>query len=581
MVIWMAAVVAASLGAVRLDVDASTQLFLGRSGGIDRRLFGLTAFEGFPRVVADADMLARLVAISPGAVRFPCSLAWYGPPSAAKAAGWSASTEAARVLEQSLLFGSRYPLGRFLRTAEVLSAEPMLQITGAPKWLKVDGIGIPEDFRLWAEQAVEVMALACAFSPEISFIELWNEPNASWYRAAKRFASHPGGYVGAHIALFNLAADALKHRLAGLQVGGPVLCWPPAWPPAQKGHKPWYTWEQWTLPFIKGTAGRCDFFDFHAYDVTGEQVATQVELVAAATEQLLGRRLPVWITESNFHVKPSEIGTPAEWQKRALLYIEFLWGLIGQSDKVAGNMAHDLHARAWAILPEPNDPRPLYWVLWMFRDLHGWRAMAVTRDPDVKLAAACADDAVRIVCYNGGYVPKEIELHVKIPAGYWTGPEVRALVPRPDGSFEPGTIPVMHTRRAGEAVLAFTLQAKQIVALILRADRFLFPRQKVQATEYFGQPLMVPIANGQQATVNVDVGEVKGAGTFLRLGLLAPEGASVTVQVAGNTVVLSDPAPWQEMPVSGIVKGRNVFRVAARGGQPNLTLAFLSVVVVR
>ena len=55
----------------RVVVDASCGYVVGEQAAISGRMFGVTAFEGFPNVVWDADYRGKLAALRPGALRFP------------------------------------------------------------------------------------------------------------------------------------------------------------------------------------------------------------------------------------------------------------------------------------------------------------------------------------------------------------------------------------------------------------------------------------------------------------------------------------------------------------------------------
>lgn len=579
---WLAVISSTQAPAATIYVDGSTSLVIGEQAQITGNLFGFTAFEGFPTAVANRDYLARLVSIAPGCIRFPAPLAWYGPAEEQAAADWFGSQAARQVLEETLLFGARYPLARFLRTCRWLGAQPMLQLAGAPKWMAVDEVGIPLDFEQWAAMAAELVALAARFDPKLRLVQVWNEPNASWYKAAERFKDRELGYVGGHIELFNLTARAVKSAAGHVRVGGPVLCWPPTWPPGQKGHRPWYTWQQWTLPFLSRTRDTCDFFDFHAYDLTGDQVAVQLELIAAASKQVRGRRLPVWITESNFRLGDEYRGTPQEWRMRALPYEDFLWGLLDHTDKVEGNLVHDLHARAFALLPSADAPTPVYWLLWVFRDLRGQRLLATSSDEAVKVAAICREDLINVVVFNASDERRSVEMKVRVPAGYWTGPYVRALVPAGDGAMSSGTLPIDHQRRPGMAVCTFNLPARSTAAISLRAAAFLHPRHRVVQREYFAHELMVPINRPDvqaKFALTLPAGFQPGRAR-LRIGLLgAAEGMSLIVAINAKSTVLQNPRPWQELPASGLQPGNNTVVLSPSGDVPaNFVAAFVSVV---
>ncbi|MDX9980950.1 MAG: glycosyl hydrolase, partial [Lentisphaeria bacterium] len=309
--------------AQNVTVDASTNLILGEQPSVSASLFGLTAFEGGTAMVADADYRARLAALRPGCIRYAGNLAWVtgdtpcGPD-------FFATPEARRAFAETLLFGSRYPTGRFLPLTRQLGAEPMCSLGGVPKWLQFENTHNPADFARWAELCAGYVGLWKTFDPDFRLVQIWNEPNADWFRDPR--ASDKGTDAAKlHIDMANQVARAVKAAHPDVQVGGPVLCWGPGWPPNQKGQRPWYTWDSWTLPWLEATRDTIDFFDFHVYGISPEDFAVQTSMLVNAAERIQGRRLPVWITESNYDLKPEELQDGAAiWEKRILPYARFL-----------------------------------------------------------------------------------------------------------------------------------------------------------------------------------------------------------------------------------------------------------------
>jgi hypothetical protein len=562
---------------VTVAVDATTNLVLGDEAAVAGTLFGVTAFEGFTAVIGDADLRAKVAAAEFGAYRFPAPADWFAPQGAKPE--WFDTSDAARVLEETLLYGARYPLARFLRMCRGLGAEPMMQLGVGDKLVKADEAGVPLDFQQWSDWAVALTGAMKRADPALRLVQVWNEPNASWWKSAARFKDVPGGYAGGHDQLFNLAARAIKKKFPDMQVVGPVLCWPPTWPPHQQYKQPWYTWDEFTLPFLRDTAETADFFDFHSYGVDGDNVQTQIEVVAAASERMNGKRLRTWITESGFELPEAEWGTPAEWMKRAIPYERFLWGLLGQTDKCAGNMAHDLHAKAFAVAPAADDLRPEYWVFWIFRDLRGTRLAATSEAEEVKVAATTREDAVTVVCFNDSAEARSVKLQVAIPAGWWTGPEVRALVPAGDGkTFRAGTVEVKAAHNPNEATLEFEMPALATVSIILRPDHYLQPARKVVVREAFARPEMVDISKAGQArkvALSLPAALSEAAQPRLRVGLLgATEKCKVTAKLGGKAYVLA-PKAWQEVPIGALEAGEQEIEFEAAGEVPdNLRLAF-------
>ncbi|NUP99669.1 MAG: hypothetical protein HUU35_07435, partial [Armatimonadetes bacterium] len=122
---WLLLTTGLAQGAV--TVDAGTALVLGEQAQVSSNLFGLTAFVGFTTVVADPDYRARVAAIRPGCIRLAANVRWYLPAN--DPAGLE-SPAARRLFNETLLFGDRYPSGRFLPLIRQLDAEPMASLGG-------------------------------------------------------------------------------------------------------------------------------------------------------------------------------------------------------------------------------------------------------------------------------------------------------------------------------------------------------------------------------------------------------------------------------------------------------------------
>jgi hypothetical protein len=203
----VAAVCCAAGAPVSVTVGANTNLVLGDQAAVSGTLFGVTAFEGFPEVVGNADYRARMVAAGFGAYRFPAPADWYAPEGAKPE--WFDTPDAQNILEQTLLDGARYPLARFLRTCRWLGAEPMVQLSVGEKLTKLDAAGVPLDFDAWTKWAVAMTGALKKADPALRLVQIWNEPNASWWKSDDRFKAE-GGWMGGHDRLFNLAAKAIK-----------------------------------------------------------------------------------------------------------------------------------------------------------------------------------------------------------------------------------------------------------------------------------------------------------------------------------------------------------------------------------
>ena len=564
-------------------VDANTAVILGDRDQISASMFGLTAFEGFPAVIANRDYRARVAAIRPGCIRVAGNLAWCSPKEYDPA--WYATPEAARTFSQVLLFGARYPTGRFLPVMREMGAEPMCSLGSPPEYLIQEGTRHPSDFGRWAEYCAAYVALWKQFDPDLRLVQIWNEPNASWYNDPRVKQDGPTS-AELHIEMANQVARAIKARCPDIQVGGPVLCWPPGWPPAQEGHRPWYTWDSWAVPWLRDTKETTDFFDFHVYDVAPDDFAVQAEMVANQALLSRGEPLPIWITESSTNLKPEEFDDPqAIWRKRFLPYERLLLrGMLPQADKVAGNLYHDLHARHHTLLPRgADDPDPMYWLFWILRDLRGCRIVADSTDPDLLSFATLEEDCVTVVLFNDSEELKRVSLSVSLPGGWWTGPYVRAVGEGADGACARLEIKPELERKGGTAEGTVELPGHATASISFRLSAFITPRRARVSREHFGDQVLQFVEGTEPIVLTIAVPKLEqGARATLRLGLLGPEGTEPLAASLNGADLPVRPTALQDVPLDGaVLREANELRVWLREpvDNPRMAVGFASVVV--
>lgn len=565
----------------QVQVDAHTNLVLGEETQISSRMFGITAFEGFPSVVADRDYRAAVAALRPGVFRFGGSVSWFCPneydPS------WYGTDDALRQFGQTLLFGATYPFGRFLPVVRELGAEPMFSLGAPPEYLTQPETSNPSDFDRWAEYCAAFVGLWKRCDPTLRLVQIWNEPNASWFRDP-RTKQEGVTATSLHIEMANKVATAIKERFPGVRIGGPVLCWPPSWPAAQQGMAPWYTWNMWTVPWLQETKETIDFFDFHVYDVLAPDFAVQAEMVANQAWVTQGRPLPIWITESNTNLTEEERTDPrAICEKRLLPYERLLLrGMLPQTDKVAGNLYHDLHAKNHTLLPRAaDDPDPMYWLLWILRDLRGLRVVAESADPDVVSYATVEEDRVTVVLFNDSPQEKTVPLSVNMPCGYWTGPTVRAIGPGPEGTCQKLEVSVQLTRDGSKASGPVVLPGFATASISFLRDTFSAPPRQRVVQEYFGDRTLQFLTAAAPVRVTIAVPTVQQARARLRLGLLGTTGQEqLKVTLNGNELPVRATA-FQELELKAeSVAASNVveLQLMQETDNPRLALGFCSIV---
>ncbi|MBI2297769.1 MAG: hypothetical protein HYU66_02240 [Armatimonadetes bacterium] len=561
-------------GAARAGVtlDASVGIQLGDQTDVSARLFGITAFEGFPNVVADADYRAKVAALRPGMFRFGGNLDWCAPPAYDPA--WFDGDEALQRITQTLLFGDKYAFGRFAPVIRQMGAEPVFSFAAPAAYLCYEKTNRPADFDQWAAYCAGYVALWKRFDPQLRAVQTWNEPNADWFQDP-RGKEH--GAAALHIDMANRVARAVKARFPEMLVGGPVLCWPPAWPADQQGQQPWYTWQMWTVPWLEQTRETIDFYDFHSYNVSPEDFAVQTEMLVNEAERIQGRRIPVWITESNYDVPEAELADPkAIWTKRMLPYERYLLrGILPQADKVAVNLVHDLHARHFTILPRgADDPDPMYQLLWILRDLRGARVLADSDDPDVLSFATVEEDRVTLVLFNDSATAKDVPLSLTLPTGYFTGPVVRAIGEGADGTPQRIAVAPKLERTPNTAHGTVPLPPRATASLSFRMMNFGAPARRRVTHEWFGDRTLQFLQPGAPVRFIIRATPDAKASWALRLGLLGPAvGDGVGVTFNGRPLEATATALQDLAVPADAVKAENVVEVTGQPAQVNPRLA--------
>ena len=346
------------------------------------------------------------------------------------------------------------------------------------------------------------------------------------------------------------------------------------------------------MPWLKQTKDTCDFFDFHVYDVSPEDFAVQTEMVANEARLAQGRDLPIWITESNTNLKPGELNDPkAIWQRRFLPYERLLLrGMLPQADKLAGNLYHDLHAKSYTLLPRgADDPDPMYWLFWIMRDLRGRRIVADSSDPEVLSFATLEEDCVTVVLFNDSAQAKQVPLSVSMHAGWWTGPDIRAVGEGPQGGAERLALKADFARDGGKASATLALPPHATVSINFRLDNFATPAQTRKTEEHFGDRTLQFIGGpGDRKTtepvsVTIAVPQVApGAKVALRLGLLGPEGTEpLTASFNGKDLPIKATALQEVSLDPAAIQPKNEVKLWLRQpvDNPKLALGFAAVVV--
>lgn len=362
-------------------------------------LFGVTAYNG-PEFAADERWRALLMDSGLRWVGMPGRPGWLLPPEAPPgfALGWADTPAAAAFLDRRR---GGYHIPRCLKAWRDIGVEPMLYLgfQGIFKWPD-SGDGkprhpklpprfpvSPRDIERAAVEWGEYVALLRRVDPGLTWIHLENEPNARWFRFGKDGRDYA--------AIFKEVAQGIKKRTPDIKVGGPVLCWPPSFPPNQKGLPSWYTWGSYTMPLIEIAGEQLDFFDFHLYGGSSTLGMEEVQTVANAMWLETGRRKPVLITEYGAYLTDEDMRSVERvWEKRVDPWQRQVMDFLDvQPDKVISLQSHDLWAQAGGNfrVMKGLDPDDQFAFARMYRTwapLKGRRLLASSPDPAVRVFAA-------------------------------------------------------------------------------------------------------------------------------------------------------------------------------------------------
>jgi len=386
--------------AVEVSVRVDTAREVNGVSVVPDGIFGITAYEGQERAT-DERWSALFQNSGMRWVGLGGHTGWLpAEPPPGFAAGWADTPVGASSLDRA---GPGYHTPGCVKAFRDIGIESMLYagMRGIWKWPDSgDGKPRPESmpptFPLTArdvERAAvewgEYVALLKRVDPGLTWIHLENEPNAHWFRYGIKQGDPD------YFTMFRAVAKGIKARNPGVKVGGPVLCWPPSWPPNQIGYPSWYTWDSWTMPLIETAGDDLDFFDFHLYSGGSTIGLEEVQTVANAMWLKSGQRKPVLITEHGTYLTDDDMRfVERVWEKRiALWQLQVMDFLDFQPDKVISLQSHDLSAMAGGNFKifkslDSDDQFALAKMYQTWAPLKGRRLLASSPDPAVRVLAA-------------------------------------------------------------------------------------------------------------------------------------------------------------------------------------------------
>jgi hypothetical protein len=386
-----------TLGAAEIVVQADTVVEVNGQSTIPDGLFGITDYGG-----GDHAAYPSLHAVFKNS-----GIRWVGMrgsawPKEAPADfryGWADTPAAGALLDKKM---SYQHTTKAMRGWLDLGVEPMIYGSfrriwpdsgdgkEKPKWPSVGLPITPLDLERAGLEQGEHIAWLRRVHPGLTWVHFENEPNVYWFKLNK-------GEMG-YAKIFKEVAKAVHKRNPGIKIGGTVNCWPPSFPPNQKGIGAWGDWGGWTMPLIKTAGDELDFFDFHLYDSTCPLLGLEeVQTVVNAMWLEGGKRKPVIISEYGTYIPKDEDARSAElvwdrrvkpWQSQVMDFLDI------QPDKVMSLQPHDLWSGAGGNFQfiknstDINDQYPLYKTYHVWSAFSGTRLLATSADPTVRVFAS-------------------------------------------------------------------------------------------------------------------------------------------------------------------------------------------------
>jgi hypothetical protein len=552
---------------------------------IERQLFGLTAYES-PNVV-EAPESRHFSEWGVECLGLAGNFNWVLPQDAKPldAAGVDAwFAEAAPDAKNARWFMTKYPApdryvaGRIVPLLATDHVEPFVYLLGLVPG-SVDANRLPADFNLWARFAGHYVTLLKGLEPKLKYVHLTNEPNGFWFKSGK--------YGADYAQLLNSAAKAIHEKSPDVQVGGPVLNWPPTWPPHQTGQKDWYTWEFWSKGVIDGCGENLAFFDWHSYDVDPQAIEGELHIVTAYARVKQGRWLRNAITEINYKLSKADWkNRDAHYRQRVLPMMREFMIALRNPDKVFNQQVHDFNA--WVTDPgcyrwrpdADGKPTPMMELYRIFKPLRGLR-LAVENAPDsIMVEAATQGNQMAVALANLGGKP-------------WTGVlEMRNLDAGQVAKVSAWTLDVTSLRPVEGLALggAVTLAPESITVVTFELNQSLEPAKRLLREEFFADAVMQPIpADGKLkfAFLGGSGPQTKVESAAIRLGFKGPSSTiRWTLSIDGQDVVVDNPGAFTEIRLARPPQQWPVQLTLQRQGTPgdleraNL-LSFASIVLDR
>ncbi|MCK4323834.1 MAG: hypothetical protein KAW89_04840, partial [Armatimonadetes bacterium] len=535
---------------LKVTVQADTAYAINGVEQIPSAVFGVTAYEGAPWP-ADPQWQDVLADSGIACLGFQAPIGWCAPAELpedgiAGIEAWYASDAALHEITNGLLYGARYMYGQILPACRELGIEPMMYVFGQ---------SYPTADEPYAAEYAGYVSLLKRIDPELRWVHILNEPNAYFYRDGKGGADYA--------ELFTAVAGAIKQKCPDVMVGGPVLCWPPAWPPAQTGLPNWYTWDDWTMPLIETAGELLDFFDFHYYGLEPDIAAEEVSAVANALYLERGRRIPVAITECG--PRPGALSRD-DWADPTTHYMIRTLGIerllmlyLERPATVMTVQLHDLHAWAGAYCakflkgPDPEDQPPTYYMYRIWRHFRGTRLKSRCQNGPINTMAALHDGTAACMVFNDQKFSREIEVSL---AGQPDQPATEATARWESIYLDEEANELVRTSGVGNS---FRAQPYSTYAVLFDLPEGWKPTRTAQRVELFGDAVMSEFEQvGQELQINVKTPPealADAVSARVRVGLLGSKSSDrIVMTVGGHSYQLAAGTYFQEVPIAPLPK---------------------------
>lgn len=563
---------AAEDDAVAVTVDARTILSVNGYRHLQSQLFGLTAYEGSPMVgktPARADALKKWGIESLG---MPGVFGWVLPRDVESMDAnaldtWFADPKGAPWMFNAYPGSDRYVYGKLLPNIRAAGTEPWMYLLGGVPGHKTKH-NVPTDNELLAKLAVHYVSLVREADPEFTYVHLFNEPNASWFRDGKG--------EGAYTEAFTAVATALKAEFPKLKIGGPVLCWPPTWPPNQKGTKPWYTWRSYSKPLIDTAIDDLDFLDWHAYGVPARMLEGELHIVTGYATTFHNKWLSSAITETNFGLNKEQwMDRREHFRRRVIPMIRQTFTFLRNPDKVFCQQVHDLYARAGAYYrfmgsADMEQVTPMQEFYEVCKPLRGTRLVtsvdaSMPENEDIWIEATYRDHRLTVAMANLSDQPHPVRLTLK---GIEPGAIEKTIVQVLDAESLRDEEPYDESR-------PYALPAQTLKVLVFQMKKIIKPTQTLERHEYFAKTIMAPLKSSPPSvtvTFALDAGvQTNAEDAALRFGIKGkgPAEGRWQVVVAGQTLTVDSPGAFIEVPLPMVPQGVPIEATFTRIDKPD------------